>query len=162
MEGPITTVWGPALWAILHILAQRAGHKKTPLAEDEEKRLWRTLLLSLRTSLPCPKCQKHYSDYLKTHSWAAAFSKKGLEWAQGLQTWLFDLHNHVTAANGREVTFTADRLATTYGGASKGVVVTWKHTLGEHMRRGLVLRIVTREDTLKSIRFIEEIMLGLY
>jgi len=162
MEGPITNVWGPALWAILHILAERAGKKQTPAAEDEEKRLWRTLLLSLRTSIPCPKCQKHYSDYLKTHSWLTTFSKKGLEWGLSLKTWLFDLHNHVTTANGKEVTFTFDRLESTYGSATKGVVVNWKHTLGEHMRRGLVLRIVTREDALKTIRFIEEIMLGLY
>lgn len=162
MEGPLTNVWGPALWSILHILAERAGKKTTPVAENEEKRLWRSLLLSLRTSLPCPKCQKHYTDYLKTHSWVSVFSKTGLEWGLGIKTWLFDLHNHVTVANGKEVTFTFDRLESTYGSATKGVITTWKHTLGEHMRRGLVLRVVIREDVLKTIRFIEEIMLGLF
>ena len=38
MEGPIVDSWGPALWSILHSLAERTGFRPTEVKEQEEKR----------------------------------------------------------------------------------------------------------------------------
>jgi hypothetical protein len=89
---PQNSVWGPSLWLILHSASERIGSqhlKKLPL---EESRIWFGLLQSLRFSLPCPLCKKHYTSY-SNQTPIIAITK------DILRRWLFNLHDHVNQLN---------------------------------------------------------------
>ena len=158
MQAPQRVVWGPALWSLLHAMAEATkGGKK----EAEEKRLWRQLLLSLRAVIPCPTCQKHYNDYIKIHSWIPVFERKGDEWMSGLRAYLWTFHNAVRSEKGQPFDFEATQLATTYS-VPKAALVPWKRTWTEHMRRGLPLHLLTHDDMMRSLRNLEELILAVY
>lgn len=72
-------VWGPSLWKILHGLAEY-GAGVVSLAD------WRSLLVALRTSLPCPDCTNHYTRWYQRHS---------LPRIETVREWLLNLHNDV-------------------------------------------------------------------
>jgi hypothetical protein len=86
MEAPQNSVWGPALWKLLHFSAERIGLPVIRLPHEEE-RLWRGLLHSLALSLPCPLCKKHYVLY--DRSQPLVFSK------ESVRSWLYHLHEQV-------------------------------------------------------------------
>lgn len=157
MQAPQVAVWGPALWSLFHALAMRTGH--TPKAYAEETRLWRQFLLSLRAVIPCPACQKHYNDYIKIHSWVPCF--EGKERNAALQRWFWAFHNTVRSEKGQPLDFPEEELAATYT-VPTAALVPWKQIWTEHMRRGLALHLLTREDMLRSLRFLEELILFVY
>ena len=165
MEGPAIPVWGPALWSLFHSLAGRAG-KKTGLragvsVEAEEKRLWRSMMLAFRSTIPCPACQKHYNEYLISHPLAPMVDGKSSDWASRLRTWFYTFHNAVRSSKGQPLDFTEEQLVG-YESSTKAEMVTWKQTLTEQMRRGMVLHIIMREDMLKVLRFMEELILLIF
>jgi len=85
-------VWGPALWTILHNAAEKIGSQQLKKLPTEETRIWFGLLQSLRYTLPCPQCKKHYSVYFGTtpiHRVEKEF----------IRTWLHNLHNQVNERN---------------------------------------------------------------
>jgi len=158
MQAPQVAVWGPALWSLFHALAYQTGKK--PRLENEEKRLWRQFLLSLRAIIPCPACQKHYNDYIKIHSWTSVFELKGADWGAALQRWFWTFHNAVRSEKGQPLEFPEENLAVYAVG--KAALVPWKQTWTEHMRRGLALHLLTRDDMQRSLRFLEELILLLF
>jgi len=89
MESPQNQIWGPNLWIILHSLAQKFG--KTTKNLTEEKRLWTGLLSSLRWSLPCPHCKKHYSLYYIANPLST-----------DIRIWLHTLHNQINMRNEKQ------------------------------------------------------------
>ena len=157
MEGPIVDSWGPALWSILHSLAERTGFRPTEVKEQEEKRLWRSLLMVLRSSIPCPRCQRHYNEYLNKNPYHVFFAKKGNEWGSLLREYLWTFHNAVRQSKGQAIDFPADRLET-YRGVGRGKLLEWKHIFGENMRRALPFHMLIRDDMMRTLRFIEELM----
>jgi len=165
MEGPVIHQWGPALWSIFHSLASRTGQKVGLRAgvsiEQEEKRLWRSMLLAFRSTIPCPLCQKHYNEYLNTRSWLALFDKKGPEWGQAMKQWFYEFHNAVRVSKGQPLDFTEAQLER-YKESSRTEMVHWKQTLTEHMRRGLILHLLTRDDMLRVLRLMEELLLLIF
>lgn len=82
-------IWGPHLWIILHSLAERI-HSKNHI---EQTRLWSGLLSSLRWSLPCPLCKKHYSEYYATNK---------IESITHIRVWLYNLHSQINSRLGKE------------------------------------------------------------
>ena len=95
VQSPSNGIWGPALWKILHSACEQIGsqqHKKLP---QEESRIWIGLLQSLRYSLPCPQCKKHYTAYWNAHP-IRSLTK------ENIRTWLFQLHNEVNQRTGKE------------------------------------------------------------
>lgn len=157
MEGPLVDTWGPALWSIFHSLAERSGFQTTEVKEQEEKRLWRSLFMVLRLSIPCPKCQRHYNEYLNKNPYHVFFSKKRVEWGNAIREYLWTFHNAVRESKGQPLDFPVDRLET-YRGVGRGKMLEWKHILGEHMRRGLPFHMLIRDDMMRTIKFIEELM----
>ena len=81
-------IWGPALWSILHHACEKIGSQHLSKLPQEESRIWIGLLQSLRYSLPCPQCKKHYSVYFGTRS----ITQMDKEF---LRTWLYELHEQV-------------------------------------------------------------------
>jgi hypothetical protein len=160
MNAPNINVWGPALWSLLHGLAEKTGFKPTEKVEGEEKRLWRSLLMTLRHSIPCPRCQKHYNDYVNQNPYHTLFAFKGGEWGSALRTYLWTFHNAVRTTNGQSLDFPVERLET-YRTATKANLIEWKRLYADNMRKGLPFYFLTREDMLRCLRLIEELLLFL-
>ena len=81
------SIWGPALWIILHSACERIDLYPTKLPH-EESRIWIGLLQSLRFTLPCPQCKKHYSAYYGS----APVVRTTKEF---IRNWLYTLHEQV-------------------------------------------------------------------
>jgi hypothetical protein len=94
LNQPQTTIWGPALWFILHTAAERVGRNSlAPLQIDEVREL-ELFVRNFPQSLPCPTCQKHSSEYL--HAYPINWSKlRGEAGTPIIRRWFFDFHNHV-------------------------------------------------------------------
>ena len=157
MQAPQVQVWGPALWSLLHALAEKAGRQAR--TESEEKRVWRQFLLSLRSVIPCPACQTHYNNYIKIHSWTPVFERS--DWNSGLKHWFWEFHTAVRASKGQPLDFEEGQLAAAYT-KTKADLVPLKQIWTEHMRRGLILHLLTRDDMQRSLRFLEELILLLF
>ena len=89
MAHPISNnEWGPALWMILHSSCERIGSMNIKRLPLEESRIWFGLLQSLRYSLPCPQCKKHYTTY-SSQTPIMSVTK------DTIRRWLFNLHDEI-------------------------------------------------------------------
>jgi len=148
MDSPQNHIWGPALWTILHSSAERIGTKQLQRLPREEERIWMGLLNSLRYSLPCPHCKKHYTSYL--------FSKPILSFNRDtIRLWLFNLHQEVNQRNNKNKEITFENLSDYYSG-----LFNYAHYLGivsNQMTKSLRLGWCTRNDIHRTLRFFEEL-----
>ncbi len=166
MEGPQTAEWGPALWGLLHMLAEKSGRGTgvvrwmgrgpMQLCHAEERRLWANVFSSLRTSLPCPVCKQHYLEYMRTNPPDSILRMPGPEWATALRQWLWTFHNAVRTQKGQAVDVPYEALATRYA-PNPSQYAAWKQIFQEHMRRGMFVRFLAREDMLRAVQAIEQL-----
>ncbi len=94
LDMPDPAIWGPPLWTILHVAAERVGQNPIiPLRADEIREL-EMLIKSLPQTLPCAICQTHAGQYLTTHrfNWTG---KSGLDARNTITRYLYDFHDHV-------------------------------------------------------------------
>ena len=148
MESPQNQLWGPALWMILHSATERIGLLSLTRLPQEESRIWLGLLGSLRYSLPCPLCKKHFSSYFSSAS-LPNFSK------ETIRRWLFDLHERVNLYTNKPYTITIEQLPELYDppfNFTHHYSILMKH-MGFAVRKG----ICTREDIHRTARFLEEL-----
>lgn len=147
MESPQTHQWGPALWMILHSSAERIGSGPAKFLQHEESRLWSGLLISLRFSLPCPQCKRHYSDFLQRHPLPIISQ-------QSVREWLFTLHQEVNQRNNKLSDITIENIPAIY---SKPFHFSL-HTgiFQQHMRLALMQQWCSRDNIQRTIRFLEE------
>jgi len=147
MDAPQNDIWGPELWMILHSAAERIGtsHVKLP---QEELRLWTNLLMSLRFSLPCPICKKHFTVYLLSTP-IKTFNR------EFIRNWLYNIHCQVNDRTEKRVEITIDQIPEIY---SKPFNFSAHFsTVSDQMNRALRLGWSSRADIQKSIRFFEEL-----
>ncbi len=97
------TVWGPALWSILHCMAYRTGRSGNIRMDADEARHFESLIDSLHTVLPCAECQDHCKMYLngagKERKWRGLY---GENLRNTVSKWLSDFHNAVRVRQGKE------------------------------------------------------------
>ena len=147
MDAPQNHIWGPNLWMILHSAAERIGssHVKLP---QEELRIWTGLLSSIRHSLPCPVCKKHFTAYLLSTP-IKTFNR------EFVRNWLYILHCQVNDRTEKGNTITIAQIPEIYSKpfnfSAHFRVVT------EQMNRALRLGWSSRDDIQKSARFFEEL-----
>ena len=148
MQTPQNSIWGPELWTVLHSSAERIGSKSLSRLPGEELRIWSTLLSSLRYSLPCPQCKKHYTDYFSSHPMP--------QWNKDtMRRWLFELHQRVNEKNGKDNTFTIEQVEERY---SQPFHFTGHvGTVRAQMMAGIHLKWVERTDIQRTIRILEEL-----
>ncbi len=166
MEGPQTAEWGPALWGLRQMLAEKSGRGSgivrwggrggPQLCHAEERRIWTNLFASLRTSLPCPLCKQHYLEYIRSNSPDPIFRMPGPEWADALRNWLWAFHNAVRTRKVQALDVPREELAARYT-PNATTYSAWKQTVQEHMRRGMFLRWLAREDMLRTVNAIEQL-----
>jgi hypothetical protein len=86
-----TSVWGAALWRILHtasVFTKDRNHIQ----------LWRNLLAALKTGIPCPDCSAHYNDWVSQQG--LRFSMIGDGIRGPILRWILNLHNDVNRRTG--------------------------------------------------------------
>ncbi len=147
MDAPQNHIWGPNLWMILHSAAERIGASHVKLS-GEEVRIWTGLLWSLRHSLPCPICKKHFTAYLASTP-IVNFNR------EFIRTWLYNLHSQVNDRTEKRVEITIEQIPEIYSKpfnfSAHFRIVT------EQMNRALRLGWSSRDDIQKSFRFFEEL-----
>jgi hypothetical protein len=147
MDAPQNHIWGPNLWMILHSAAERIGitHVKLP---QEELRIWTGLLSSLRHSLPCPICKKHFTTYLSSNP-IITFNR------EFIRNWLYNLHCQVNDRTEKSTTITIEQIPEIY---SKPFNFSAHfRTVLEQMNRALRLGWSSRSDIQKTVRLSEEL-----
>ncbi len=148
MDSPQNHIWGPELWIILHSAAERIGLPQHGRLPQEETRIWTTLLASLRYSLPCPLCKKHYTDYISTKP-ITILNR------EFIRLWLYNLHNEVNNRTAKSNTITIEHIPEIY---NKPFHFT-KHfnIVVEQMYKAVRLNWSSRNDIQRTIRLFEEL-----
>jgi hypothetical protein len=133
---------------ILHSAAERIGSKSLNRLPAEESRLWTGLLASLRYSLPCPLCKKHYSEYYSSNPMTSVS-------IPFIRTWLYNLHCQVNTRTGKVNTLTIENIAENY---SKAFNFGYHFLiLNGQMTAALRVGWSKREDIQRTIRYFDEI-----
>ena len=95
--------WGPYLWLILHLCAERCGRQTLPMLHIDEVRAWVALLKITEAILPCPLCQNHYRAWLKANPIAVFLTiRSPAAFAEAAQLWVWRLHNSINRDRGVE------------------------------------------------------------
>lgn len=149
METPQNRIWGLALWNLLHFSAERIETKKLSRLPQEEVRIWSGLLSSLRYSLPCHQCKKHYTQYFNTHP-LPIFS------IQSVRQWLYMLHVQVNERTGKTNEMTIEDVSEYY---SKPFQFTKYYAIiAKQMTASLGFGISSREDVNRTLKHLQEMM----
>lgn len=103
------TIWGPALWSILHCMASRIGRSGNIRLDADEARHFESLIDTLYTVLPCAECQDHCKMYLngagRERKWRGLY---GETLRNTVSKWLSDFHNAVRVRQGKEALVDVD------------------------------------------------------
>ena len=94
-EVPSELQWGPALWILLHSLAEKSGKSATRNGQNDEKYAWRNLITNLQYVIPCNECKDHFIQYKAENPFPDPFAVPYTELNQKIRTWFFNLHTHV-------------------------------------------------------------------
>lgn len=147
MDSPQNHIWGPQLWIILHSSAERIGLPKLSKLPQEESRIWKTLLASLRYSLPCPQCKKHYTDYYLSNP-ITNFN------LTTIRLWLYNLHCQVNLRTEKTNIITIEQIPELY---SKPFCFTNHfNVVVEQMQKAVQFGWSSRNDIQRTIRLFEE------
>jgi hypothetical protein len=156
---PNTIEWGPPTWRIFHALAERSGRSSNQRQQIEEARLWASFLASLRRSIPCLLCRQHYSEYLQANPIESILSKFGEERRVDLRTWFYTFHNSVNLRGNKVFEGSIANLESIYGSYNAANFTSDKAILVDNMRRAMFHRFLTRDDMMRTVRFLEELWL---
>jgi hypothetical protein len=98
------TIWGPAVWAIFHILASHVGKQGM---DADEARDFEIIINMIPQILPCEICQAHSRTYIQAHPFEAVKAAK-VPGALGpfCETWLLTFHNAVRTQNEQPIEIT--------------------------------------------------------
>lgn len=92
--------WGPSFWRVLHTVAFSYPEQPT----DAQKQAAESFFNSLTELLPCEKCRKHYTAFLRENP-VAAHNSSGSE----LSEYIYDFHNRVNQRLGKTQTPSYDQ-----------------------------------------------------
>jgi hypothetical protein len=148
MDSPQNHIWGPHLWTILHSSTERIGLPQYKRLPTEEYRIWKNLLGSLRYSLPCPLCKKHYTAYFSTYIIPNA--NKDI-----IRSWLYNLHTQINTQTNKPTDISIENLPEIY---SKPINFNVHlNIVIEQMNRALRLGVSSRIDVQNTIRHLHEL-----
>jgi len=146
MESPQNAIWGPPLWMILHSSAERYG--QTNFNQKHEQHVWFHLIRSLRYSLPCPLCKRHFNEYYETHP-------KPLYTRENLRKWLYELHSHVNQQHNKLDAFTLEQIPEVYGEPFH--FTKESRIVLQHMGYAVRIGWINREDVIRTAKLFEQL-----
>ena len=164
VESPSIPVWGNAMWRFLHGMCERIGGreiKKTKGAVDEEKRVWNMLLQAIGVGLPCPQCRLHYKEYMMTHSYMHCLTLTGESRKEALRKWLWELHENVNLQTNKSPPSTVrlEDIPQLYGGYDNTRALDDFNIINDQTRKGMFVRMLVRENRIKLIHAMNEMMM---
>lgn len=107
--------WGPVLWNILHVLAERCG-KGHPSVDTDQARGFDYIVNALPFVLPCTECSEHARSYIATRPFRS-LGKTGSELSNYVRLWFLEFHNTVRLRQGKPIEIrTLEELAAHYEG----------------------------------------------
>ncbi len=89
----MTSRWGPNLWKSLNAICRSFPEKPT----DKDRIHYKSFFESLGHVLPCPKCQRHYVDYMKTIDWDTVVKSR-----KDCVDFIINFHNNVNVRLGKK------------------------------------------------------------
>ena len=95
VEDPAT--WGPTLWKILHTLAEFSDRPRIITH-------WNSVVRVLLTTIPCPQCRLHYSQYVKANPLRMNVAQDAIQ--PYIVTYFFDMHTNVNTINNKPLATT--------------------------------------------------------
>lgn len=87
-NGFLTSIWGPMLWSLLHIISLNYPVKPTKRQKDD----YYDFVMSLRNVLPCGACRKNMTQNLKNVKFTKESSLKNRD---SFSRWVYEFHNEV-------------------------------------------------------------------
>lgn len=107
--------WGPVVWAVLHIFAERIGTSGTASIDTDQARDFTFIINLLPAIIPCKECQSHSRVYIATNPFQIQ-NLLGNALSTYVRTWLLTFHNTVRTNKGQTIEVTTlEQLATLYG-----------------------------------------------
>jgi hypothetical protein len=98
-------IWGPHLWFVLHTITFNYPVKPT----IEDKKNYKTFLLSLEHILPCNICRRHFKRHIQENPPYTALKSR-----DSFIKWMIDLHNEVNGETGKKSTYTYKEILNKY------------------------------------------------
>lgn len=108
---PRNEEWGPLLWKVLHIVAEKAGRQTNAITRGDEQLAWPLFVKELTMIIPCPYCKDHLQEYIKQHPFD--LPSDYFEWKQYIPLYFYNLHESVNQRLGKP-SFPFDSLSSTY------------------------------------------------
>lgn len=109
---PQNDEWGPLLWKILHVIAEKSGKQSNIYMREDEKRAWPLFIKYFGPMIPCPFCRDHYNEWAGTHPFN--LPNDYALWQDYIKRYFYDLHEMVNARL-EKPSFSYDQLTATYG-----------------------------------------------
>jgi hypothetical protein len=103
----MNSVWGPAVWTLLHRLSFYSNRKDITGA-------WKNVLRLLSDTIPCALCRKHMKEYLVSNQLVFTNIQESNKIRETIIVWLFNFHNNVNMRLGKEA-YPYELLELTYG-----------------------------------------------
>lgn len=105
-NGFMTSIWGPPLWMILHIISFNYPIKPT----IEDKNNYYNYILSLKNILPCKYCRDNFLNNLKKIN----FTKKSMISRESFSYVIYQLHKEVNNMLGKKCNLTYNQVRNMY------------------------------------------------
>ena len=132
-DGMLTTVWGPAMWHVLHTFSFNYPVHPT----ETQKRQYRDYMTSLRHVLPCKYCR----DNLKKNMQKLPLTRANLASRDAFSRYVYDLHELVNNMLHKESKLSYDEVRERYehfrARCTQGAAAMSRRTMrgGRHRRR---------------------------
>ena len=101
-DGMLTSVWGPNLWHVLHMIS--FNYPINPTKED--KKNYMRFIKDLRYVLPCKYCRDNLNGNLRK----LKFTMKSMKNRDTFSRFVYKLHNHVNKMLGKNNTVTFEEI----------------------------------------------------
>ena len=110
----LPTQWGPIMWRLLHIIAEKIGQSGSKLMDADQANYVKTIITMLPNVLPCGDCQAHAKTYLSVNPFPELINLYGRDLSNAVRVWLFMFHNHVRVMKGHTPLATAEECQLIY------------------------------------------------
>ena len=117
------TAWGPPVWTLFHIFAEKIN-------PDKFSELAPQLFVFIKricSSLPCPDCSRHATAFL------AQVNFNGIKNKEDLQNLLYIFHNVVNKRKNKPL-FNRDQVSASY--ADKNIIAAYNNFISVYQTRG--------------------------
>ncbi len=147
---PQPSEWGPSLWTILHVAAERAGRNPIPMLQADEVRELEMLVRTFPFTLPCATCQQHAGEYIRTHpiNWKGMTGEAGTELRR---RWFYDFHDHVNRSKDPATESPAYELIPGLYGSYTSLAIQ-SSTITNYITMGINFNIIKHEAGVKFRR----------